>query len=195
MTEKSFTPKNLSEWRKWLEKNHLKESKVIMIKYKKHTGRPIIHAADAMKEAICFGWIDTTAKRLDDERYSQVYVKRNQNSRWSVNTLKYGKELLKKGRMSEFGIRVYKEGLRKKAFDGHIPKNPDMPDILKKELEKSEILKEYLKNCSPSLRRMHYGQILYAKREETKIKRIMQAIEMCKEVINKNKKKLMEKLE
>ncbi len=183
---KSITPKNLSEWRRWLEKNHLKEDKVILIKYKKHTGRPIISSADAMKEAICFGFIDTTARRVDDERWSVVYVKRNKNSRWSVNTLKYGKELLKAGKMSEFGIKMYKEGLRKKAFDGHIPVNPDMPEELKKELEKNNILIAYLNKFPPSVKRMHYRQILYAKRPDTRKKRIDEVIRMCKQKVRLN---------
>lgn len=181
ITPKTVTPKNLAEWRKWLEKNHLKEDKVILIKYKKHTGRPIISSADAMKEAICFGFIDTTARRIDDERWSVCYVKRSKNSRWSVNTLKYGKELLKAGKMSEFGIKMYKEGLRKKAFDGHIPQNPDMPDELRIALEKRKILEQYLKNIPSSMKRMHYRQILYAKRPETKQKRINEVLKMCTE--------------
>ena len=176
-----ITPKNLSEWRRWLEKNHLKESKVVMIKYKKHTGRPIIHAADAMKEAICFGWIDTTAKRLDEERYSQVYVKRGKNSRWSVNTLRYGKELLKQGRMSPFGIKMYREGLRKKAFDGHIPRNPDMPDELKKALAKNNKAQHNFENFPPSAKRMFYRWILHAKLPETRTRRIAVVVNNAKE--------------
>ncbi len=185
MIAKSVTPKNLSEWRRWLEKNHLKEDKVILIKYKKHTGRPIISTADAMKEAICFGFIDTTVRRIDDERWSVVYVKRNKNSRWSVNTLKYGKELLKAGKMSEFGIKMYKEGLRKKAFDGHIPRNPEMPEELRNALSQNRLI-EIFKSVPPSMKRMYFRQILYAKRPETKKKRIDEVIRMCKQKIIPN---------
>jgi uncharacterized protein YdeI (YjbR/CyaY-like superfamily) len=185
MTEKTFTPKNVADWRRWLEKNHLKEKKVIMIKYKKHTGRPTINAAEAMREAICFGWIDTTAKRVDENRYSQIYVRRNGNSRWSVNTLKYGKELLKAGRMSSFGIKMYKEGLRKKAFDGHVPQNPEMPIDLKSALDKSRKAKLFFDTLPPSIRKMHYRRVLYPKSEETKLKRISEIIEMCEKGIKR----------
>ena len=78
---KAFYPKNRQEWRNWLEKNHDKEKKVAVIKYKKHTGKPSISHKESMEEAICFGWIDTTLKRLDDERYGVTFVKRNKNSR------------------------------------------------------------------------------------------------------------------
>jgi uncharacterized protein YdeI (YjbR/CyaY-like superfamily) len=185
MADKSITPKNLADWRNWLEKNHLKEDKVIFIKYKRHTGKPIISNADAMKEAICFGFIDTTAKKVDDERWSITYVRRGKNSRWSVNTLKYGKELLKQGKMSEFGIKMYKEGLRKKAFDGHIPINPDMPEELKRELAKDETIKQIFDTIPPSRKKMYYRRILYAKRPETRQKRIMEIIKICKELIIK----------
>jgi uncharacterized protein YdeI (YjbR/CyaY-like superfamily) len=176
---KTFTPKSLADWRNWLEKNHLKENKVIFIKYKKHTGQPIIYNADAMKEAICFGWIDTTTKRVDEDRYSQTYVKRGKNSRWSLNTLKYGKELLKEGKMSEFGIKMYKEGLRKKAFDAHVPTNPDIPQELKDALSKNSKAKDFFEKLPPSAKKMCYRRIIYPKREETRLKRIRELIQMC----------------
>jgi uncharacterized protein YdeI (YjbR/CyaY-like superfamily) len=74
---KKFLAKDLADWRKWLEKNHLKENKVLLVKYKKHTGKPIIHNRDSMKTAICFGWIDTTAKRINRDKWGITYMKRN----------------------------------------------------------------------------------------------------------------------
>jgi len=57
-TTKSFYAKSRQAWRKWLEKNHLKEKKVHLIKYKKHTGKPSLSHRESMEEAICFGWIE-----------------------------------------------------------------------------------------------------------------------------------------
>ena len=169
---KEICPKDSNEWRAWLEKNHLKEERVLLIKYKKHTGRPIINNLEAMKQAICFGWIDTTAKRIDEDRYSQTFVKRNKNSKWSYNTLSYGKELLEKGLMSPHGIKMYKEGLAKKPHDFGLPKNPRMPRDMKKSLEKIDKLKGFLK-LAPSMKKMHYRAYLRAKRPETKEKFIL----------------------
>jgi uncharacterized protein YdeI (YjbR/CyaY-like superfamily) len=180
---KFLTPKSVEDWRNWLEKNHLKEDKVVMIKYKKHTGKPIINAAAAMREAICFGWIDTTAKRVDDERYSQVYVKRNQNGRWSINTLKYGKELLKAGKMSPFGIKMYEEGLKKKPHDYGIPKNPDMPLNLKKALDKNPKAKAFFDKLAPSTKKTYYRWILHTRMEETRLRRIHEIVKMCEKGI------------
>jgi len=92
-----------------------------------------------MHEAICFGWIDTTVKRLDDGKYTIRFAKRTDKSKWSDNTLKYGKQLLKEGKMSPLGIQRYKEGLDKPTHDHGIPKDPPIPNDLKKELERLKL--------------------------------------------------------
>jgi uncharacterized protein YdeI (YjbR/CyaY-like superfamily) len=172
---KTFIAKDLADWRNWLKKNHLKEDKVLLVKYKKHTGKPIIYNKDSMMEAICFGWIDTTAKRVDEDKWGITYVKRNKNSKWSLNTLSYGKELLEKGLMSPFGIKMYKEGLLKKPHDLGIPKNPDMPEDLKKALNKSKKFDKFMK-IAPSARRMYFRMLIRLKRKETKAKFIKKLI-------------------
>ncbi|MCF7872465.1 YdeI/OmpD-associated family protein [Candidatus Woesearchaeota archaeon] len=177
---KSIIPKSLVAWRNWLEKNHQKEDKVFLIKYKKHTGKKILSNADTMKEAICFGWIDTTTKRLDEKRFQICYVKRNSNSKWSYNTLKYGEELIKEGRMSSFGLKMYKEGLKKKPHDYGIPKNPEMPSELKKALEKNKRAREKYEKLAPSTKKLHYRMILRAKRPETKEKRVKEIMAAMK---------------
>jgi uncharacterized protein YdeI (YjbR/CyaY-like superfamily) len=176
---KTFYAKDLADWRRWLEKNHLKEDKVILIKNKKHTGKPLIHNMDSMKTAICFGWIDTTARRVDEDRYSVTYVKRNKNSRWSINTLSYGKELLKKGLMSPFGIKMYREGLQKKPHDADLPKNPRMPKEMKKALKENKIFDKFMK-LSPSVKKMYFRMFLRSKRPETKTKFIKQLVSNLK---------------
>jgi uncharacterized protein YdeI (YjbR/CyaY-like superfamily) len=183
MADKTFTSKGVADWRNWLKRNHSRETKVYLIKYKKHTGKPSITSMDAMMEAICFGWIDTTIRRIDDERYSQCFVRRNRNSRWSNNTLRYAKQLKNEGRMSAFGLKMYKEGLQKKAHDYGIPKNPDMPLNLKKELEKNSKAKEFFNKLAPSTKKMYYRWILHAKMEETRLKRIRGIVRMCRKGI------------
>lgn len=170
------------EWREWLKKNYDKEKKVYLIKYKKHTGKPSLNNKEAMEEAICFGWIDTTIKRLDECRYRQAFVKRNSKSRWSNNTLRYGKDMIKQKKMTPFGLRMYKEGLKKGPMDKNRSKNPGTPAILKKELEKkkNKKLKEAFENLSPSMRKYISYWIERAVRKETKEKRIKVLIEKLK---------------
>ena len=164
---KTFCAKDLADWRNWLKKNHLEEERILLVKYKKHTGKPILNNLDSMKQAICFGWIDTTVNRIDEDCYAQTFVKRNKNSKWSINTLSYGKELLEGNLMSPYGIKMYKEGLQKKPHDAGIPKNPKMPREIKKSLEKNKMLDKFMK-LSPSVRRMNFRAFLKAKRPETK---------------------------
>lgn len=179
----TFLAKDLKDWRNWLKKNYLKKDKIILLKYKKHTGKPIIYNQDSMKEAICFGWIDTTTRRIDEDKYGITYVKRNKNSKWSKNTLSYGKELLKKGLMSQFGIKMYKEGLAKKPHDEGIPNNPRVPNYFKQEIEKEQVLVNF-KKLAPSYKRTLLRWLLKAKQEETRKKRINIILQSLK----KNKK-------
>jgi uncharacterized protein YdeI (YjbR/CyaY-like superfamily) len=169
---KEVCPKNLNDWRKWLERNHLTEEKVLLIKHKKHVGKFFISTQELMHEAICFGWIDTTAKRRDEDTYTITYVRRNKNSKWSKNTLSYGKRLLEEGRMSPFGIKMYQEGLLKKPHDADLPENPEAPVELKKKLSQNKVAKINFEKMAPSMKKMHLRNILRAKLPETKEKRI-----------------------
>lgn len=139
MTEiEKVTCASVKEWRAWLSKNHLKKERVMLIRYKKHTGKPYFNQSDAMNEAICFGWIDTTLKRIDDESYGVNFVKRKKTSKWSENTFRRAKEMISQKKMSKFGMEMYKLGLEKPPHDYGIPKNPGLPTELKQALEKDK---------------------------------------------------------
>ena len=170
----------VDDWRKWLEKNHLKEKKVGLISYKKHTGKPSISHKEAMHEAICFGWIDTTIKRLDEERFVRYFVRRGETANWSINTLRYAKELLAAGKMVANGILRYKEGMKKKPHDYGLAKKPDMPIELKNALNANGLLDNF-ESFPPSSKYMFYRWILRAKGNETKAKRIEIVVKKAKD--------------
>lgn len=174
---KIIYPKTLSDWRRWLKKNHLKENKVAVIRYKKHTGKNSPNHMELMHEAICFGWIDTTIKRLDDEKYLINFSRRNDKSKWSENTLGYAKKLLKEGRMSVEGIKHYQAGLKKPTHDAGISKNPRIPNDLKEELKKKGNAYDNFKKFSKSGRRMYLRWLQRAKMKETRGKRIREIVE------------------
>ena len=181
--ESSFYARNRSEWRAWLQKNHDNESKIALLKYKKHTGKPSLSHKESMEEAICFGWIDTTIKRIDDDTYIRRFARRTDKSKWSDNTLRYAKELIANGRMTPAGLIRYKEGLSRPTHDYGIPKDPDVPLDLKKAL-KSQGVWEKFESVAPSVRRMHLRWILRAKQSETRKKRIAAVVSFTE----KNKK-------
>ncbi len=164
--------RNREEWREWLKRNHLKESKVAIVIYKKHTGKPSLSQRESMEEAICFGWIDTTVKRLDKDRYIRNFSRRTANSRWSRNTRRYARDMMNKGKMSAEGMRRYKEGLARKTHDHGIPHNPKVPGYLMAEIRKDRKARENFSKIAPSYRRTLLRWLLHAKLEETKKKRV-----------------------
>tara|TARA_Y100000310_G_C20495566_1_gene721366 strand:+ start:114 stop:683 length:570 start_codon:yes stop_codon:yes gene_type:complete len=179
---KEIYAKNRKEWRDWLAKNHNKEKKVHLIKYKRHTGKPALSHKESMEEAICFGWIDTTIKRLDEDRFRRTFVRRGKNARWSRATLGYAKKMIEEKRMTKAGMDAYELGLKKPPMDHFIrSKNPDTPKDLEKQLEKSKKAKEFFQNLAPSYKRYYIYWVESAKRQETKNKRIKEVFDRCKE--------------
>lgn len=174
---KTITIYKKEDFRKWLAKNHQKESKVSVILYKRHTGKTAPTHREVIEEAICFGWIDTTIKRLDEDRFLRNFSKRTQHSRWSDNTLGYAKRLVQEGKMSDEGVRYYKLGLSKPTHDHGIPKDPSMPPELKISLSKNPEASKRFETFSPSVKRTFYRWILRAKLPATRDKRITIVVE------------------
>ena len=177
---KQKTVYTVNDFKNWLIKNHNKETKVEIIVYRKHTGKPSPSHRELMGEAICFGWIDTILRKLDENRYIRTFSKRNKNSKWSNNTIQYGKELVKQKKMTPLGLKYFKEGLKKPTHDFGIPANPTIPDELKKALEKNKKAKDNFEKFTPSIKKMAYRWILRGKREETRVKRIKLLVERAK---------------
>ena len=124
---KQITVKSREQWRAWLKDNHLSEERVFLISYKKHTGKKSINHRSQLEEALCFGWVDTTVKRLDEDKYGRHFVKRKETANWSKNTLSYAEVLLKNKKMSAYGKKMYLLGKKKKAIDHDIPDSPEIP--------------------------------------------------------------------
>src|ERR1044072_1059586 len=109
------TPKTLyiadrRAWRAWLEENHARETEVWLVYYKKHTGRPRIPYDDAVEEALCFGWIDSTVRRLDEERFLQKFTPRKLKSNWCESNVKRARRLIAEGLMTKAGFDAIGEG-------------------------------------------------------------------------------------
>ena len=168
------------EFRKWLHKHHKNADKMSVILFKKHTGKTAPTHREMIEEAICFGWIDTTIKRLDEDRFMRHFSKRNKNSKWSRNTISYAKQLIKDGKMSEQGIVFYKLGLAKPTHDHGIPDNPNMPRELKEALLKEKDVHKKFVKLSPSARKTFYRWIIRGKQKETRAKRISHIIKGLK---------------
>ncbi len=175
--------KNQAEWRLWLEANHDKEPELWMIYYKKHTGKQSIVYQEVLDEALCFGWIDSTAKRIDDETYQQKFTPRSDTKNWSlVNKLKV-KKLIAEGRMTEAGL--------KKIFDLDSIHNTTEEELQQQMIKPELVVPQYITdalqietsiwerflNLTSSQKRTFVDWIENAKRPETKQKRIAQLID------------------
>ena len=90
---------NRTEWRDWLKKHYKSEKEVWLVYYKKHTGKPRIAYNDAVEEALCFGWIDSTVKRIDEDRFAQRFSLRNPKTPYSQANKERLGELVKQGKV------------------------------------------------------------------------------------------------
>lgn len=101
---KTFYAKNRSEWRAWLAKYHKTASEIWLIYYKKASGKPRVPYNDAVDEALCYGWIDSILKPIDDEKYAQRYSPRKKTSKLSDMNRERVRRLIKAGRMTKAGL-------------------------------------------------------------------------------------------
>lgn len=174
--------KNREEWHQWLVENHEKASEVWLLYYKKHTGKPTISYEDAVLEALAFGWIDSTVRRIDDEKHMQRFTPRRKGSVWSESNFKRIKLLIAEGKMTKAGLRAAEPVLSGtvKPVPGSI-KDCEMPELLKQELAKDPEAKKNFERFPASSKKIFYFWIENAKGEETKLKRLDKTIKAAKE--------------
>ena len=162
------------EWREWLRKHHAVKGEIWLVYYKKHTGKPRIPYDDAVEEAICFGWIDSTVKRVDDERYMQKYTPRRERSVWSAHNKRRATKMIDRGLMTEAGLAAVEEAKRNGEWEkkDERPAEYAIPPDLEEALEANTKARDYFLAFPPSYRRLSIGWITSAKRDETRKKRI-----------------------
>jgi uncharacterized protein YdeI (YjbR/CyaY-like superfamily) len=172
---------NRDDWRAWLKKHHETEKEIWLIYYKKHTNHPRIPYDDAVEEALCFGWIDSIVQKIDDERYAQKFTPRKSSSKWSESNKRRVRKLLKEGKMTQAGLAKIGEGVLE-AGEGSKSarkrKELVIPPYLGMALRANKKAWENFSNLAPSYRRQYVGWIATAKKEETRKRRIREAIEL-----------------
>jgi uncharacterized protein YdeI (YjbR/CyaY-like superfamily) len=90
---------NREEWRRWLEENYRTADEIWLVYYRKHTGVPRIPYNHAVEEALCFGWIDSTVKKIDQDRYAQRFTPRNPRSAHSQTNKERLRRLIEQGKV------------------------------------------------------------------------------------------------
>jgi uncharacterized protein YdeI (YjbR/CyaY-like superfamily) len=180
-----YYAKDRKTWRKWLEKNHKKAPGIWLIYYKKESGKMRVPYADAVEEALCYGWIDSTQRPIDEESYMQLFMPRKPKSGWSKLNKERIERLIAEGLMTPAGlekIELAKENGSWKKLDGI--ESLDIPPELKKALAKpsNKTAKKYFDGLNiPSPKKYVIYWISSAKLPATKEKRIAEFIESAKE--------------
>ena len=174
---KTLTLRTRGEWRRWLERHHAKESEIWLVFYKRATGRASVGYDDAVEEALCFGWIDSILRRLDDARYARKFTPRRPDSVWSsANRERYAR-LKASGLLTPAGERRPPT-----ARNGDAPKvsASRVPPYIRDALDKCPAARRSFDGLAPSYRRHYIGWIDSAKREETRLKRLAEAVSLLR---------------
>ena len=138
---------NRKQWRSWLKKHYKSEKEIWLIYYKKHSNKPRLPYNDAVEEALCFGWIDSIVKRIDEDRITQRFTPRRKGSPMSEMNKERVRMMIKQHKMT-------KEGLR------HFPK--DKPFKMPKDIEKAlKQDKEVWKNFNAFPKRYQRVRVAY----------------------------------
>jgi uncharacterized protein YdeI (YjbR/CyaY-like superfamily) len=168
----------LDRWRDWLDQHHASESEVWLVFYKRQTGVASIAYEDALDEALCFGWVDSLVKRLDDRRYALKITPRRPDSRWSTKNRQRYEALKSGGRLKPAGIK------RRPTDRGYGPRPPrlsmpaKLPAYIQAALRKQPAAWRHFQALPLAQRRRYYAWIESAKREETKLRRLKEAIRL-----------------
>ena len=174
---------NKREWRGWLEINHLKLKEIWLIHYKKASNKKSITHYDAVEEALCFGWIDSTLKRIDEERYVLKYTPRKKKSVWSKINKETAERMILLEKMTESGLAAItlakKNGLWEIAYSNKVKEK--LPLDLKKALYSDKIAWDNFQNFANSYRNMYIGWVKNAKTDMTRTKRICEVVKRSKE--------------
>jgi uncharacterized protein YdeI (YjbR/CyaY-like superfamily) len=166
---------NRRQWRKWLQEHFDSESEIWLVFYKRHTSAGHVSYDDAIEEALCFGWVDSLIRRLDDDKYARKFTPRKPGSKWStINRRRYA-DLNARGLLAAPGLE---RPPTDRNGDAPRPSLSAIPSYIDEQLHVNGRAWAYFQRLAPSCRRAYIAWIDSAKREETKEKRLREAISL-----------------
>ena len=169
----SVVCRDRAAWRAWLEAHHSVEKEVWLVFLKKHTKKPTVSYDEAVQETICFGWIDGILKRVDEERYVQKFTPRTDDTRWSAKNIERARKMIREGLMTEAGLVKFRPTAPHAApASSGFELAPELLAVL----EAHRRAFGNFSRLTPSQRRLYVGWIMSAKKEETRSRRLREAI-------------------
>ncbi len=171
-----------ADWRAWLSEHHAESSGAWFVSWKRATGRPAVPYEDVVEEALCFGWIDSTARTIDDERQMMLMTPRKKGSAWSRSNKQRVERLEAAGLIQPAGYAAIE---RAKA-DGTWVILDDVEDLIEPPdlaaaLDAEPNARRYWDAFAPSARKAILQQIAFAKRPETRARRVAETTRLAAE--------------
>lgn len=185
--ENSFHPLTRAEWRAWLEENHTRDHGVWLVTNKKASGKPRIEYAEAVEEALCFGWIDSQANTLDDERSMLWFTQRKAGTGWSKSNKERVERLLAACLMRPAGLAKIEAAQQDGSWEAL-----DAVEALEIPSDLAEAFGQYVHSADNfeafprSVKRSILAWIAAAKRAETRAKRIDETARLASENVRAN---------
>lgn len=172
--------KNAAEWRKWLDKNHDSSKGVELIFYKVGSESESMRWEEAVQVALCYGWIDSTVKRLDEEKRKQLFTPRKEKSVWSKLNKSHIEKLTASKLMHESGLKKIEIAKKNGSWTSldHV-EELILPDDLQKAFNSNKKAFENYTNFKFTYRKSFLYWLNQAKREETRKARIAEIIKLC----------------
>jgi uncharacterized protein YdeI (YjbR/CyaY-like superfamily) len=162
-------------WRRWLAKEHGRSPGIWLVFDKKSSRPDRLAYGDAVEEALCFGWIDSIVRTIDEDRYAQKFTPRKAKSKWSeLNRRRFAK-MVAEGKMTAAGLAKSPpedEG----GAEAQPSEDSDVPDYIEAALRANGTAWTNFSNFAPSYRRLYVRWIEDAKKEETRRKRLAEAV-------------------
>ncbi len=172
-----------ASWRAWLEENSESIRELWLVFFKKHTGVATISYDAAVEEALCFGWIDSLIKRLDEDRFVRKFTPRSNTSKWSELNLERVAKLKAAGLMKPAGLVKIDPDVSPVSVShtGPLEIPPYYQDALTRDVEAGR----FFGQLAPSYQRQFVMWVDSAKREQTRLRRLAEALSLLR-----NKQKL-----
>ena len=174
--------KNDVEWLNWLSVNYNTSTGVYLIFYKVDNDEESMRWEEAVKVALCYGWIDSTVKSLGNGKRRQYFCRRNPKSIWSALNKKYIKELTANNLMHKSGLEIIEIGKKNGSWSAlDAVEKGIIPEELQTEFDKNKNAFINFKNFAPSYRKSYLYWLQQAKRDTTRKNRIIEIIRLCEE--------------
>jgi len=162
-----------SEFREWLQQSHNRDDELLVGFHKKNSGKLSITLKEAQDEGLCFGWIDSVARNLDESSYTVRFTPRRPKSVWSAVNIKRTEELIAAGRMTPAGLAAFEARDEKRARQYSYERANVAFDATSEEaFRANEAAWEFFQAQPKGHQRLHTWWVMSAKREETRARRL-----------------------